>query len=372
MADIYTIIDEVLRDDLPTVLARNPLIQFGTGNRRYLGAELMPERPVTENQFTEDKIIYFSVPANDATRYSEPQLKSGELIGSFDVKLGEIDIARQLTGKDFDNIRKIAKDNPAAAKAQLIAWMNTAVNLGLVEKHEIQRWQSLVDASVAIQGTDGKSDAVPFRNPDGHRITIPSGTTAAPLGWYGNQDPMEAIFAMKVLLASKGYEVSRIIGDTDITAALANNQVMQGRLGTLAVDGGGLTSRVGLVSKQALDNYLLNNFGLPPIEEYNLTYRTQSSTGFFKPRGSLVFVAATGRPETLDLGDAGLQVVNDVVGYYAIGTAVGEDAPGRVIRAESRNLKPIGLYAQGFATAFPVPTEPEAIAVINVPKPTAA
>lgn len=370
MADIFTVIDEVLRDDQPIVLARNPMIQFGTGNRRYLGAEFLPERPVTENQFTEDKIVYFSIPANDATRYSEPQLKEGQLVGSFDVKLGEIDIARQLTGKDFDNIRKIAKNNPDQAKAQLIAWLNTAVNLALVEKHEIQRWQALVNGAVTIQGTDGKSSTVAFRDPPGHRITVPSGTVAAPTGWYGTEDPMEAIFAMKVLLASKGYEVARIIGDTDITSAIATNQVMQQRLGSLTVNGAGFTSRVGLVDKQALDNYLINNFGLPPIEEYNLTYRTQTSTGFFKPRGSLVFIATTGRSETIDLGDAGLQVIEDTLGYYAIGIAVGEDLPGRVIRAESRNLKPIGLYSQGFATSFPVPTEVEAVATITVPKPT--
>lgn len=370
--DIYTLIDQILRDDLPMILARDPNIQFGAGNRRYLGAELLPERPVLENQFTEDKIIYRTIPADDASRYSEPQLKAGELIGSFDVKLGEIDLARQLTGRDFDNIRKIARNNPEAAKRQLITWLNTAVNLGLIEKQEIQRWQALVDASVEIKGMDGKVATVPLRNPSGHRITIPSGTVDSPAGWYGMEDPSDAIFAMKALLSSKGYEVSRIIGDTDLTLTLATNPVMQARLGTLTIANGTLTSRAGLVDKQTIDNYLRTSFGLPPIEEYNLTYNTATGTGFFKQRGTMLFVASTGRSEDVDLGDAGLQVVEDTLGYYAIGTAVGEDTPGRVIRGEARNLKPVGLYMQGFSSSAAVITEVEAIAAITIPRPVAA
>ena len=293
------------------------------------------------------------------------------LIGNPAYKLGEIDIARQLTGRDFDNIRAIAPTNPNAAKAQLIAWLNTALNLSIVEKQEIQRWQLIVDAIIRIRGTDGKTSDVGFAAPVEHRLTIPSGTVGIPTGWYGTVDPMEAIFYMKTLLNSKGYELARIIGDSDITAALALNPVMQGRTGVFTVNSGTLTQRTGLVSKAALDAYF-GGFGLPAMEEYNLTYRTQTGSGFFKPRGSMVFIAATGRNETIDLGDAGLQIVENTAGYYAIGTAVGEDAPGRVIRTEARNLKPVGIYGQAFQTSLPGNLESDGIAVLKIPKPVAA
>lgn len=368
MPDIFTLYREIVEEGHQETLARDPRIQFGTPTRQYLGATILPERQVRENSFSESDVRFFATPANDATRYSEPQMKAGELGASQDIKLGEIDIARQLTGRDFDNIRAIAATNPNAAKAQLIAWLNTALNLSIVEKEEIQRWQLIVDAIIRIRGTDGKTSDVGFASPPEHRITIPSGTTAAPTGWYGAQDPMEAIFYMKTLLNSKGYELARIIGDSDLTAVLATNQVMQGRLGVFTVSDGTLTQRTGLVSKAALDAYF-GGFGLPAIEEYNLTYRSQTGTGFFKPRGAMVFVAATGRSETIDLGDAGLQIVENTAGYYAIGTAVGEDAPGRVIRTESRNLKPVGIYGQGFQTSLPINQEAEGIGVISVLKP---
>lgn len=374
MADIYSVLEQIISEGIPLHLARDPNIQFGAGTRRYLGAEIMPERLVFENQFTEDNIVYRTVIANDGTRYSEPQLKSGADVATFiDVKLGEIDIARQLTGRDFDNIRKIAKDNPDAAKARLIAWINVAVNLGLVEKQESQRWQAMVDARVQIVGTDGKVATRQDIDPPGHRITIPSGTQASPAGWYSDDDPMEPIFHLKTLLNSKGFEIGRIIGDSQITSALVNNATMQGRLGTITINNEGrLETRRGLVDKQALDNYFRSNFGLPAIEEYDLTYKTQTSSGFFKRRGTLVIVATTGRNEDVELPDGQLLTVENVLGYQATGLAVGEDRPGRVIRSEARNLKPVGLYAQGFATTAPVLVEPEAVAVINVDLPAAA
>ncbi|MGL5926361.1 major capsid protein [Chroococcidiopsis sp.] len=371
MADIFALHREIVEEGHLETLARDPRIQFGTPARRYIGAEILPDRPVTENQFTESDIRYFTSPANDATRYSEPQMKQVAQAATFDVKLGELDIAAQLTGRDFDNIRKIAIANPTGAKNQLIAWLNTGLNLSLVEKVEIQRWNALLDAAVQIVGTNGKVSTVPLDNPVGHRITVPSGTTAAPTGWYGNEDPMDAIFAMKTFLSGKGYELLRVIGDSEITNALVTNPVMQSRLGTLTIAGGELTSRVGLVSKQALDAYI-QSFGIPAIEEYNLTYRTQIGTGFFKRRGTLAFICATGRSETIDNGDATLSVLENVAGYNAVGLAVGEDNPGRVIRTEARNLKPIGIYGQAFQTSFPVLTEPEGVGVLTIPRPIAA
>jgi len=375
MADIWSLMRELIESDEPMAIARNPMVQFGTEQRRYLGATLLPERLVPENEFTEDRIVYFSVVANDGTRYSEPQLKKGELVGSFPVRLGEIDIARQLTGKDFDNIRRVAANNPDAAKRSLINWLNTACNLAMVEKAEAQRWQAMCNAAITVSQLDEEPYQIAISNPEGHRITVPGGTVGNPAGWYetdGTYDPFSDIFKQVTLLADKGYQVSRMIGDTQILSALANNPAVKQQVGTLTINNGALTSRVGLADAASINAYLTGNMGLPPMEIYDATYRTQLGTQFFKPRGSLVLCAATGRTEEFMTGTDGgeFEIVENTLGYYAIGTAVGEDRPGRVIRAESRNLKPVGMYAQGFATALAVIQEPESLAVINVSKPT--
>lgn len=373
MADIYALLQEIIESDEQMNLARNPAIQFGREGRRYLGATLLPSRN-TENSFTEDKIIYKTIVANDATRYSEPQLKNGELVGSFDVKLGELDIARQLTGRDFDNIRKVAMDNPERAKQQLMRWLNEAVNLALEEKREVQRWQAIVNSAVQIIGTDGKSNTVPLSNPTGHRITIPSGTVGTPTGWYdktGVYDPFDDIFAARNFLRDKGYEVGRIITSTQVFSALSQNKAVKERVGMTTINAANqLITRSGSASFGMINGEMRSTSGLTAIETYDTTYNTQSGSAPFFPRNAFLLMATTLRNEEIDLGDQGYRTVSNVLGYHAVGYAVGESSQGRIIRSTSSNLKPVGWYAQGFETSFPVVTEPEAVFVIFVNPPT--
>jgi hypothetical protein len=211
----------------------------------------------------------------------------------------------------------------------------------------------------------------------GHPHHHPGGTTANPAGWYetdGTYDPFEDIFNQVALLSDKGYQVNRMIGDTQILSAMAKNPAVKAENGITSDQQWCLYISRGLVDAASINAYLTGNMGLPPMELYDLRYRDQINTHFFKPRGSLVLCAATGRTEEFATGTDGneFEIVEDTLGYYAIGTAVGEDRPGRVIRARSSNMKPVGLDAQGFATAFPVIQEPESVAVINVQKPVAA
>jgi hypothetical protein len=376
MADIYSLWDELVREGIPNRIVRDPMIQFGSERKRYLGATLLPEVEVDRNEFTETKIVYKTFPALDGTRYSEPKMQGQQLVGSFSVKLGEIDTANQLTGKGLDDLIRIAERNPARAVARLKTWVLSMFSVALAEKAEIQRWQAFVDAAVPIKGMDGNEETVHLPDPENHRRTIPGGTKAAPAGWYANDyDPLTDFMAIKQLAASKGYKINRIVGDTDITSALALNSVMRQRLsGALRIDGGTLFSLGGgILSKAQIDNYLSANYSLPAIEEYDETYNIETGSGqaFFKPRGALCFFCTTGRDEEFISGEDAddVNIIPNTLGYYAIGTAVGQTAPGKVFGATTKNLKPIGIYGQGFQTAFPVVTEPEAIFVLNIQKP---
>jgi hypothetical protein len=376
MADIYEIWNQLVEEGVPDQIVRSPMLQFGTERRPYLGATLLPERQRTTNEFTETKITYKSFPALDGTRYSEPKMQGQQLVGSFSVKLGEIDTAAQLTGYDLDAIIEIASDNPIAARNRLIQWVTGGFGVSLAEKEEIQRWQAFVDAAVPIQGMDGNSEVIQLPNPEGHRTAVPSGTTAAPTGWYGDDyDPMEDIDAVVQLFADKGYVINRIIGDTQVMSCVARNPVMRERLGAVTFPNNTPVNRIGAISRAAINTYLQSDWGLPPIEIYDLTYSTMGNARqFFKKRGALVFVCTTGRDEMLETGtdDAEVEVIPDTLGYYAIGRAVGQTSSGRVVETEVKTMKPPGIYGQGFQTSFPVVTEPEAIAVLQIDKPTPA
>jgi hypothetical protein len=374
MADVYELWQELLDAEVPQQIVQSPMLQFGTARRQYLGATLLPERPRNQNEFTETKITYKSFPALDGTRYSEPKMQGQQLVGSFSVKLGEVDVAAQLTGYDLDAIIEVARDNPTAARNQLVQWVTNGFGVSLVEKEEIQRWQAIVDASVPIVGMDGNDETISLPNPADHRFSVPSGDTDTPAGWYASDyDPMDDFDTVMQLFADKGYQINRIIGDTQIMSCLTRNEVMRSRLGTLVMEGGTLTGRAGMLSRQAFNTYLQSDWGLPPIEVYDATYSTENGgRNFFKKRGALVFVCTTGRDETFETGsdDESVEIIPDTLGYYAIGRAVGQTTSGRIIETETRTMKPPGIYGQGFQTSFPVVTEPEAIAVIQVDKPT--
>jgi len=359
MADLYSLINTMMSDGTVARLARRPLAQFGPPTRRYLGAEILPERTVEQNEYQEDQIKYRTVIANSGTRYSPTQKKGADLVGSFLVVLGESDIAREMDGRQYDTLLKVLGQNLSMeGVARVTRWLDTTVNRALLELNEKQRWDAIVGASVTRSGDNAYSEAVAYSDPAGHRAAA-GGT------WSSDAyDPFTDILAQADLLASKGYTVNRIFAGRTVVSILAGNDKVKARTGLPVVNVGGTIS----VSQARADldgiNRALARDGLPAIEQYDLQYRTQTGTGYFLARDAFVMVATTGQDEALDLGDS-QQIVSDTLGYMAVGRAAGQTGPGRVIRMEAKDDKPPRIEAEGWQTALPVITEPEAIAVIN-------
>ena len=118
MADIAGLVNQLMTDGTVPTLALNPQAQFGIAPRRYLGAELLPERAVDENAYREESIIYRTVIANDGTRYSPTQKKGAALIGSFLVELGNSDIATEFTSRDYDALLRMLDLDPATYRTE--------------------------------------------------------------------------------------------------------------------------------------------------------------------------------------------------------------------------------------------------------------
>jgi hypothetical protein len=357
--DILTLIATMMSDGTLMRLARNPLAQFGRPARRYIGAELLPEVTVPDNQFTEESIRYRTVLANAGTRYSPTQKKGGDLIGSFDVKLAESDIAREFTGRDYDALLRILGQNAEMqAVAQVTNWADVVLNLALAEVNELWRWQALENAEVQLRGDNGYEEDVPLSNPAGHRVNVAGDWTD------DTYDPFDDIYAGVDLLQSKGYTVSRIITSQAATTKLARNAKASNRAAKVTIVGGALqsTSR----SSIAAINAVLAEDGLPPIERYDLRTRTQTGDQRFLSAGSMVFVAETGRDVTLDLPDADVPaVIPNALGYTAMGRAAGQSDPGRVIRAEAKFDKPPRIEGEAWQTSMVVIQDPEAVFVLK-------
>lgn len=360
ITDFRSLVTSLMDDGTVRTLALNPAAQFGIMPRRYLGAELLPERTVEENAYREDAIRFRTVIANDGTRYSPAQKKGANIVGSMLVELGNSDIANEFTSRDLDALIAMLNRNLSLdAAAVLTNWLEKTVNLPLVEKNELQRWQAIVNASVVRLGDNAYTETVTYSNPSGHRAAA-GGTWSS-----DSYDPFDDILAMADLLEGKGYTIGRIITGRTVLSILAGNDKVKTRTGVATINTSGqITATAGRASRDAI-NGALERDGLPPIETYDLQYRTQTGSGYFLDRAAFVLVATSGRDETIDLADTDRLTMNDTLGYTAIGRAAGQAAPGRVVRMESFDNKPPRIEAEGWQTSLPVITEPEAVAVIT-------
>ena len=361
--DLLTLLNNLRDDGSLAYIANNPVAQFGRGRKNYLGATLLPERMVMENSYTEEAIRYRTVIANAGTRYSPAQLKNGELLGSFQVVLGHSDIARQLDGRQYDALLRYLMQAVGAVSMEAIAnitnWLDTVINTALIETLEKERWEAIVAASVVRTGDNGFKETVAFSNPANHR-------TAASAPWSTDTTDIFADIQLKAdLLESKGYTVSRMFCSRTVLAIMANNDTVKTRVGVSVINSSGqITGAAGRASHDAINSALMAD-GLPPIELYGLQYRTDAGTTPFLPTDAFVLVGTTDNDETLDRGDDEIMFLENTIGYTAIGKGAGQPVPGRVITAVAKMDKPPRIEAEGWQTAFPVITEPEAICVIN-------
>lgn len=357
--DLATLLAEMQAEGHFVDITQNPLAQFGEAARRYLGAEILPEREVPENAYREERIRYRTNISNAGTRYSPVQMKGNELFGEFLVELAESDIGGELTARDYDTlVRLLSSSSDMQAIGRLLNWSDVVLNRSMVEYNERQRWQAIVAAIVQLRGDEGFTEDVLYSNPAGHR-------TNAGGAWSSDvYDPFDDIMDKAELLASKGFTVSRIFAGLPVITLMANNRLVQTRVGLPVINATGNIVVAAQRANLASVNAALSANSLPPIEQYDLQYRTQTGTGFFLPRNVFVMVCTTGQDANIDLGD-NERILENVLGYQAIGRPAGQSSPGRVLLVEHFANKPPRISGEGWQTSLSVITEPEAIGVIG-------
>jgi hypothetical protein len=358
--DIATLIDKIKREGRYRTIATNPRAQFGTPNRRYKGAELLPEQTVPDNAYRETAIRYRTIVANDGTRYSPTQLKGGEMVGDFLVELAESDIKREFTAREYDAlIAYLMRGDDMEALLAVTDWLDITVNLALAEKNEVMRWQAIEKAVVERRGFNNFHEDVAISNPTGHRV-VAAGT------WSNDTyDPFQDIYAVAQVLIDKGYMVSRMITSRRVVNILSGNAKVAQRSGRLIVSAGGNAQLTGDRATLTSINAALSAEDLPPLETYDLQYRTETGFKRFISNDVLIFIATTGRDVEIDLGDDEPMFLPNTLGYTGIGRPAGQSQPGRVIRSELHESKPPRIEGEGWQTSFPVILDPEAVAVIK-------
>jgi hypothetical protein len=353
--DLFNLITQLREDGTIARLARRPLAQFGTPQRRLIGAEILPEREVMENAFRDDNIRYRSVIANSGTRYSPVQLKQGVLVGSALIELGESDLGSELSSRDYDALIRYMENNRSLdATAQLLNFLDITVNRGLIDYNEKQRWQALVARVVQRRGDNGYVEDVTLPQPAGHILYAADAWSDVAV------DPFDEINAACQVLRDKGFEPRRIVTRSQVSAIMTANPNVKTRTGRVTINSGGDLIGLGGRSTLADINAQLQADNNPPIEVYDTRYQTQTGSGPFLEDGAMVIIASTDRQEEIVIDNNEIEVMEGTLGYTAIGRAAGQAEPGRVLIAEHMERKPPRVEAEGWQTSFPVIQEPEA------------
>jgi hypothetical protein len=369
--DLGTLMRDVIAQNTFPRLALNQFAQFGQpGMEPYMGPTLLPERLVADNEFTETAIRYRTTIANDGDRYSPAQKKGkGGIIGSFRVSLGNSDILTEFTGQDYDTVVRIlaplANANNTigmAVAAQITNWGNTAINLALIERNELQRWQAIFTGQVVREGDNGLLETVLYPNPVGHRTDVAG-------DWSDNSYAiLTDLLALATLLRSKGYNPTRIITSTAVANLMLANETMARAAGRSIITVGAgavLTQTPGSFTMDDLNRLLAQN-RLPAIETYDKVYfKDDGTSARFFPEDGLVMASTTGRNERVAQIENPNQfrLLTDTLGYVGVGRAVGQVTPGRVIQVTPYTNKPPRLEGEGWQSSLPIITEPEAFAV---------
>lgn len=363
------------------LLASDPRISFGTDRRPLILSQVLPNRADASNVIIEDIVRFGQLIANDGNPLSPPQKKAPPVASlPMTVRLGHIDISTQMSAKDWKALGNlISGTDRSVAESFVASWLIRMVRLAIESKAELQRGQAIADAAVTVSPMDTDPFTVQLPNPDGHRVTVPSGSTTTPSGWYDSTyDPfVQDILPMRQLLSDKGYAVTRIIYSSRVQGVLLSNETVTrrtpGGVNITVSASGQLQSVVGASSVAAL-NGVFQSFGLPVPTVYDQRYSTQLGSYRYIEDSKFIFICATGQDETVVYPtEEGLQteIIEDTLGYYGIGISEGHPNPGLIITPRVREMKPVGFEVEAYQESFPVINQPEAIAVLTIPEPTA-
>lgn len=379
------------KDGSFNALSSSVKLQFGDKQMPLLGAELLPEQLRRDNQYTEYGIRYQSLIANAGSDYSPAQLNpGGQLTGTFDVKLGRNDQADTLSVQAYETIMallELSSDSTnrrdMGAIASLLDWYDQFIMQPVIRLAEKYRWDAIVDAQCLRTGSNGYREVVLFPNPVGQRVIVPSGTVAAPTGWFSatnNYDPLSDLLGIQRTAAAKGFTLDRIISNYEAAYLFMNHPGTRARfMGvSLAPGTNQFTSTISGVSADDV-NAMLNKNGLPKWETYDRTYNYRDTTGAIAVARYLdrptyhpiIITCKTERSQDIDLGANKPILMHNTLGYYGIGRMPGRPNSGRISNQKMvSDQYPETLYAECLEMGLPVITMPEALFVLKVMKPT--
>lgn len=378
MPDLASFLEQLNDSGELRQFVNDPRAQFQIRERTYLGAQILPIVSTGErgNAYREEGFAMRSVIASDGTQRSAiPIVKAGRG-QSMMVELGANDKGAYLDGADFDALNRFLNSNLAPqAIAQVSNFLTTQVVQPLTDIIEKQRWQAICDAQVIRVGDNDYSEQVDYQNPAGHRVTIGSGTTGSPAGWYDpTHDPLEDIYALADTLRDAGYMPNRMFASNRIIQLLLKHPIVKQATGAVVSDlsTGAFEARAGRGSLASLNGLLVEQ-ELPTIEAYNLAYLDASGNSQpFLRKDALVMVSTESVDPAYVAENPLLEATS--LGYVGLGRTAGRIENERTvvlnIIGPDQDPKNPRVIAEGTQMTLPVIQKSTGVGVLNVPMPS--
>jgi len=367
--DIRTLLEYLKKNGQFGNLTNNLLAQWGPQGRQMLGAQFLPPRVVENNQDTLEDVRLRTVAAVDGTRYSPAQLvDAGEMFGKISYRFGHSDLARQITGPDYDGVVSYLNRNMSMQAAGVVLGIFDAqIVQGMVEHDELAAWEAIVYNKLSRRGDNGYYSYEDGPDLTGHRVPV-GGDWTDPA-----YDPWaEDIIPRIKFLVSLGYDrggirivtsdaVIQVLADHPSTArrAYAGQPLFTGQ--TLA--------EVAPVTTDADVAAVFRKLRVQVPITHDLRIFTKTGQVRAYPEDHMTFIASTGRSEEVRFNVDNIEdvkIVNDVLGFFGIGRANGQQTAGRRSAVRSfTDQKDARIELEGWQATGPVILDPQAIADLS-------
>lgn len=373
MADLAKIIADKLDDGSITSFVNDARAGFALtmpdgSTVDYVGARYLP-LVNRENAFDEDGIYFRSVIAYDATRYAPVVPRGGMESEPISVRLRTNDTGAQITGRDYDVIVQLARLNRIDGVERILQdFLLTQIIKPLNDLIEKQRWAAIADGIVKRRGDSGYQEDVQYANPAGHRVTVPSGTTAAPAGWNDpNYSILNDIFAM----ADKLGVVTDMITSRRILSLMSMNNEIKAYGGMAVTNAQGQAQTLpGRVLSDSIDNILRSN-GLPGITLHEATYEQLNGTRVRYLRDTAFVMLNSSSIDPTVVSDRPELIAPTTLGFVGNGIATAQTTNGKAVYLRvNGNRKSPNVEAEGTQVSLPVTRNAEGrqrLGVLNIP-----
>jgi hypothetical protein len=236
-------------------------------------------------------------------------------------------------------------------------WLNQMVVMALVQLQERHRWQCLLDRVVRLRGDNGLREDVAYTDVPGHRVTAATDWT------LDTEDPWIEIFDHVNFLRAKGLIVTDITTSTAVMETLRMNPATAKRAGRVILfnqtSGESYANTVDMDDVQGI--FAANQLPVPQVHDAHY-FDADGTTRRFFDEGSMHFRCRTGNDRDVFLPDDPTQrrMLEDTLGYYAIGRPANRSTSGRAVDFTFTTGKSASIAAEAWQTGLPVLENAEA------------